>query len=281
VDLVNTEQEAFWSEFAPIWVELEAELEQIAGPPGRLAMDRLHLAPGQRVIDLGCGIGTTTVELAGRVSPGGEVLGVDIAEPMLDGGRERVAALALDNVSFLHADVQAHDLGGAQFDAAYSRFGVMFFADPVAAFTNVRRALRPGGRLSFASWQSVFDNEWMLIPGAAIASVTGIPPQLPGPGSPGPFSLADADHVASVLKAAGFQHVDIVPHADTVVLTEEQIPARARTSMRTGAGREALRDADEETRARALVAIEDALRARLHDGEVRVSRGVLLVGADG
>jgi SAM-dependent methyltransferase len=280
VDLVNTEQEAFWSELAPTWVQLEAELEQIGGPPGHLAMDRLYLTPGQRVIDLGCGTGATTVELARRVSPGGEVLGVDIAEAMLDGGRERVAALALDNVTFLHADVQVHDLGGAQFDAAYSRFGVMFFSDAVAAFTNVRRALRPDGRLSFASWQSVFENEWMLIPGAAIASVTGMPPQLPGPGSPGPFSLADADHVASLLKAAGLQHVDIVPHADTVVLTEDQIPARARTSMRTGAGREALRDADDETRARALVAIEDALRARLHNGEVRLSRGVLLVVAE-
>jgi SAM-dependent methyltransferase len=182
-------------------------------------------------------------------------------------------------VTFLHADVQVHDLGGGEFDAAYSRFGVMFFADPVAAFTNVRRALRPDGRLSFASWQSVFDNEWMLIPGAAIASVTGMPPQLAGPGLPGPFSLADADLVASLLKAAGFRHVDIVPHSDAVVLTEEQIPARARTSLRTGAGREALRDADEETRARALVAVEEALRAKLLNGEVSLSRGVLLVGA--
>jgi len=279
VDLVNTEQEAFWSEFAPTWLELEAVLEQVAAPPGRLAMDRLLLTPGQRVIDIGCGTGATTVELAGRVSPGGEVLGVDIAAPMLDGARARVASLAVNNVTFLHADVQVHDLGGAEFDAAYSRFGVMFFADPVAAFTNVRRALRPDGRLSFASWQSVFDNEWMLIPGAAIASVTGMPPQLPGPGSPGPFSLADADHVASLLKAAGFQHVDIVAHTDAVVLTEEQIPARARSSLRTGAGREALRDADEETKARALVAVEEALRAKLHNGEVSLSRGVLLVGA--
>ncbi|HLY81876.1 MAG TPA: methyltransferase domain-containing protein, partial [Acidimicrobiales bacterium] len=85
MDLVNTEQEAFWSEFAPTWLELEAVLEQVAAPPGRLAMDRLPLTPGQRVIDLGCGTGATTVELAGRVSPGGEVLGVDIAAPMLDG----------------------------------------------------------------------------------------------------------------------------------------------------------------------------------------------------
>src|SRR5207302_1573289 len=90
------------------------------------------------------------------------------------------------------------------FDAAYSRFGVMFFGDPVAAFTNLRRALRPGGRLAFVCWQNVFANEWMLVPGAAAASVTGSLPQMPEPDAPGPFSLAEPDRVRSILGAAGF-----------------------------------------------------------------------------
>ncbi len=273
----NIEQAEFWSQLAPVWLELEDRLEEVSGLPGQLAMDRLELLPGQRVVDLGCGSGRTTLELASRVGPGGEVTGVDITAEMLARARERAARLGAGNIEFVHADVQVHDLGEARFDAAYSRFGVMFFTDPVAAFANVRRALRPGGVLSFVCWQSVFDNEWMLIPGAAVATVTGSLPQMPGPDEPGPFSLADPGRVRAVLDAAGFDSVAIAPHADQVVTSEARIPEVALTSIRVGGVREALRDADQETRDRALAAIEEALRARLQDGQVRASRGVLLV----
>ena len=274
---VNIEQAEFWSQLAPAWLELEDQLEEVGRLPGELAMDRLDLLPGQKVVDLGCGSGTTTLELAARVGPGGEVAGVDISAEMLARGRERAARAGTGNIEFVHADVQVHDLGEARFDAAYSRFGVMFFADPATAFANVRRALRPGAALSFVCWQSVFDNEWMLIPGAAVASVTGSLPPMPGPGEPGPFSLADPGRVRAVLEAAGFGSVAVEPHGDQVVISEDRIPEVALTSVRVGGVREALRDADQQTRERALAAIEEAMRARLHDGQVRASRGVLLV----
>jgi SAM-dependent methyltransferase len=277
VAFANIEQAEFWSQLAPTWLELEDQLEEVGRLPGQLAMDRLELRPGQRVVDLGCGSGRTTLELASRVGPDGEVVGVDIAAEMLARGRDRAARLGTANIEFLHGDVQAHDLGEARFDAAYSRFGVMFFTDPVAAFANVRRALRPGGALSFVCWQSVFDNEWALVPGAAVATVTGSLPTMPGPAEPGPFSLADPGRVRAVLDAAGFDSVAIAPHADQVVISEDRIPEVALTSIRVGGVREALRDADDQTRQRALAAIEDALRARLQDGQVRASRGVLLV----
>ena len=274
---VNIEQAEFWSQLAPAWLELEDQLEEVGRLPGELAMDRLDLLPGQKVVDLGCGSGTTTLELAARVGPCGEVAGVDISAEMLARGRERAARAGAGNIEFVHADVQVHDLGEARFDAAYSRFGVMFFADPVAAFANVRRALRPGAALSFVCWQSVFDNEWMLIPGAAVASVTGSLPPMPGPGEPGPFSLADPGRVRAVLEAAGFGSVAVEPHGDQVVISEDRIPEVALTSVRVGGVREALRDADQQTRERALAAIDEAMRARLQDGQVRASRGVLLV----
>jgi SAM-dependent methyltransferase len=277
VAFVNIEQAEFWSQLAPTWLELEDQLEEVGRLPGELAMDRLDFLPGQKVVDLGCGSGTTTLELAARVGPGGEVAGVDISAEMLARGRERAARAGAGNIEFVHADVQVHDLGEARFDAAYSRFGVMFFADPVAAFANVRRALRPGAALSFVCWQSVFDNEWMLIPGAAVASVTGSLPPMPGPGEPGPFSLADPGRVRAVLEAAGFGSVAVEPHGDQVVISEDRIPEVALTSVRVGGVREALRDADQHTRERALAAIEEAMRARLQDGQVRASRGVLLV----
>jgi SAM-dependent methyltransferase len=276
-DFANTEQAEFWSNLAPTWIELEDQLEEVSGLPGELAMDRLELRPGQQVIDLGCGSGGTTLELAARVSPGGEVTGVDISAAMLARARDRAARQHVGNVEFVHADVQVQDLGEARFDGAYSRFGVMFFADPVAAFANIRRALRPGGVLSFVCWQSAFDNEWMLVPVAAVAEVTGSLPPMPGPGEPGPFSLADPGRAAAVLDAAGFGSVDVTPHADHVVASENRIPEIAQASARVGGVREALRDADDGTRRQALAAIEGALRARAQDGEVRVSRGVLVV----
>ena len=230
----NAQQAEFWSQLAPTWLEFEDQLEVVGGPPGQLAMDRLELLPGQRVIDLGCGSGRTTVELAARVSPRGAVTGVDISAEMLARARERAARLHVANAEFVHADVQVHDLGEASFDAAYSRFGVMFFADPVAAFGNIRRALRPGGLLSFTCWQSVFEDEWMLIPGAAVAEVTGALPPMPGPDEPGPFSLADPDRVRAVLDAAGSGSIAIAPHADYVVIGEDRIPEAARTTVRVG-----------------------------------------------
>jgi hypothetical protein len=123
----------------------------------------------------------------------------------------------------------------------------------------------------------VFDNEWMLIPGAAVAEVTGSLPEMPGPGEPGPFSLADPGRVRTVLEGAGFDAVAIVSHADHVVISEDRIPEVALASVRVGRVREMLREAGQQTRERALAAIEEALHARVQDGEVRVSRGVLLV----
>jgi SAM-dependent methyltransferase len=280
VAFANIEQAEFWSRLAPTWLELEDQLEEVGRLPGQLAMDRLELLPGQRVVDLGCGSGRTTLELASRVGHDGVVAGVDISAEMLVRGRERAARPGAGNIEFLHADIQVHDMGEARFDAAYSRFGVMFFTDPVAAFANIRRALRRRGVLSFVCWQSVFDNEWMLIPGAAVAAVTGSLPAMPGLGEPGPFSLADPDRVHAVLDAAGFDSVAIEPHADQVVINEARIPEVALTSIRVGGVREALRESDQQTRGRALAAIEEALRARLQDGEVRASRGVLLVTAN-
>ena len=175
--------------------------------------------------------------------------------------------------------MQADDLGEAVFDAAFSRCGVMFFAEPIAAFANVRRALRPGGLLSFVCWQNVFENEWMLVPGMAVASVTGSVPPLPAPGEPGPFSLADPDHVQAVLTGAGFDRIDVMPHNDAVVRAEDRIADIARISTRVGAARDALRDADDGTRRRAVEAVESALRERAEDGYVRASRAVWLVTA--
>jgi SAM-dependent methyltransferase len=274
----NAEQAEFWSGVAPTWIELEAQFERIGGPPGRLVMDRLALSSGQRVVDVGCGLGPTTRALAAQVGDTGEAVGVDISEEMLAGARRHAERDGIGNVRFVLADVQEHDLGEGGFDAAFSRFGVMFFADPVAAFSNIRRSLRPDGQLAFVCWQTVFDNEWMLVPGMAAMSVVGDLP-MPGPDEPGPFSLADPDKVRSMLGAAGFGQVEVEPHNDVIVESEDRIPHVVDASVRMGPAREALREAPPELHEKVRCAVEDALRQRVEGGELRASRGVLLVTA--
>jgi hypothetical protein len=157
----------------------------------------------------------------------------------------------------------------------------MFFSDPVAAFANVRRALgeQGQGRLSFACWQNAFENEWMLVPGMAVMTATGSPPPMPEPGQPGPFSLADADRVRTILTEAGFTDIDISPHNDLVTTPEADIPDVTRVSLRVGAAREALKDADEATRHKAYDAVVEALQGKVEGGQLRLTRGVLLVTA--
>lgn len=278
MESVNSEQAEFWSALAPSWLELEDQLELISGLPGQIAMDQLSLENGQRVIDLGCGTGSTTLELAARVGPEGEVVGVDIADEMLAAGRQRVQRKGVSNVRFLQADAQSQDLGDGRFDAAFSRFGVMFFADPQAAFSNVRRAMRSEGRLCFVCWQSPFENDWMLVPATAAMSVLG-PLPVPEPDAPGPFSLADPARVRTILEGSGFDQVEVMARNDVVTIDEDRIPQVVQTSTRVGIVRYALREVDEETRSKVLAAVEEALRTRVQDGEVRSNRGFNVVSA--
>lgn len=275
----NDEQGQFWTELAPTWLELADQLEQVSERPGQLAMDRLQLASGQRVLDVGCGTGHTTIQLARRVAPEGTAVGLDIAAPMLEGARQRAADSGVSNVEFVQADAQVHDFEPGSYDRAYSRFGVMFFSDPDAAFANIGQALGESGVLSFACWQEVFANEWMFVPAAAAAEVVGSLPPMPGPGEPGPFSLADVDRVRRILDGAGFADVDVAPVTDEVTTSAGRVPELAHRSTRVGAVRELLRDADDDTRRRCLDAIEAALLRKSVDGEVRLSRAVLLVRA--
>lgn len=274
----NAEQAEYWAQRAPAWMAFEQTFEHVSGPLGRQAMDLLDLAPGMVVLDVGCGTGGTTLQLAERVAPGGSVLGVDISPPLLERARAKAAA-ANAEATFTEADAQTHDLGEHRFDAAYSRFGVMFFADPVEAFTNIRRSLRPGATLSFVAWREVFANEWILVPAIATITTLGVTPEPSVPDEPGPFALADPERVRKLLTEAGFGAVEVRPHADAVTFPEERIPAFAEASTRMGLVAELLDEAGEERRRDVVEAIEAVLRERAGGGVVSFSRAALLVTA--
>jgi len=201
----NAGQLEQWAREGEQWVAEAGRYDTMLEPFGQAVLAAASLSPGERVADVGCGNGALTIDAARRVGPTGMAVGIDISAPMLDLARRRATQAGVGNVEFVEADAQVCRFGGGGLDAVLSRFGVMFFDDPEAAFANLAGALRPGGRLAFACWQDLFQNEWMLIPGAAVAQHVGLPEMEPG--APGPFALADAGRVEHLLTSARFQDV--------------------------------------------------------------------------
>lgn len=201
----------YWNDRGPVWVEHRERLDAMLAPLGEAAIARLHPDPGEHVLDIGCGTGTTSLELARLVGNSGQVTGVDVSAPMLDEARRRAADARLGNVSFVVADAGVHQFEPRHFDAAFSRMGIMFFAEAAAGFTNLQRALRPGGRLTFVCWRAPEENSWVTEPGRAVAEVLG-PAEPMDPNAPGPFSLASADQISSILTIAGLVDIDITPY---------------------------------------------------------------------
>ncbi|MCC6557083.1 MAG: methyltransferase domain-containing protein [Polyangiaceae bacterium] len=274
----NADQIKHWNEIAgPAWVAAHEMITAQIRPLGEIAMARAAFAPGERVIDVGCGCGETTLEIARRVGASGEVLGIDVSAPMLE--RAVQAAAGTPCARFEAADAQTIDLPAGSFDALYSRFGVMFFSDPRAAFANLRRALRPGARLVFVCWRSAMENPWMLTPMRAV--MQHIPFQPPDPSAPGPFAFADGGKVRGILEGAGFSGVALEP-VDmplTVGGPGADLEAVVGFLLRMGPARAAVAGAPEEARAAAARAVLDAVEPFRTGEGVRMPSAAWLVTA--
>ncbi|HEX2577498.1 MAG TPA: methyltransferase domain-containing protein [Aquihabitans sp.] len=207
VDPSNAAQLAAWDgEEGAYWAAHADRYDRSVAPLHRRLLAEAAIAPGERVLDIGCGTGQTTRDAA-RASGNGEALGVDLSAGMLDVARDRASAEGVANATFVQADAQVHPFEAGSFDVAVSRTGAMFFGDPAAAFANVGSAMRPGGRLVMATWASLADNEWMREIAGALAAGRDLP--TPPPDAPGPFSLSDEGHVRSLLGGAGFVDVEL------------------------------------------------------------------------
>ena len=195
------------------WAEVREPLELQLAPLGRHALAALAPRPGESVLDIGCGGGETALDLARAVAPDGTVVGIDISAAALAFARR--AAKGRERVRFVQADAQVFPLEPASFDTTFSRFGVMFFADPTEAFLNIRRSLRPKGRLAFVCWRALEENPLDILPLRAASA--HLPPQpAPDPDAPGPFAFANAGRVCGILERAGFAEIEIAARDELV-----------------------------------------------------------------
>lgn len=271
------DQLEFWDQRAPAWDEHADVVERFASRFGGPAMDRLGLRPGQHVADVGCGPGVTTLELGRRLGPDGSATGVEVSPRMVEAARARATAAGAANVRFDVADLGAGPLG--PFDAAYSRFGSMFFPDPAAAFSNLARSIRPGGRYAATVWAELDANAWMFLPTLLGAEPLGTELSLPGPGEPGPFSLADPDHTARLLESSGFQDVELVRIEHDRTFDEAGAAAAVGEMLAVGPHGAAWAAAEPEVRAAAVDAVVAGCEAHREGSVFRLPAAAYVVSA--
>jgi ubiquinone/menaquinone biosynthesis C-methylase UbiE len=274
----NADQIAYWNgPSGQHWTDRQPMQDVLLAPVSQALIESAGVKAGERVIDVGCGCGSTSIELAERVAPAGFVLGVDISTPMLARARE----LAPKNlpVDFVLADATVYPFDPRHFDLVASRFGVMFFADPVISFANLRTALRPSGRLAFACWREPRENPWMMVPlQAAYKHVPKLPQQ--GPEDPGPFAFAVEERVNRILREAGFTDISMEPHNLTLdVAIGRGLDAAVQGALEIGPASRALAEHPAEVRAAASQSIREALTPFVRGESVLLPASIWLVTA--
>lgn len=261
----NADQIEYWGGTAgERWAKGQEKLDAMLEPFGHAVMDAVNVGLGERVIDIGCGCGATSLQLGERVSLLGQVLGVDISGPMLRRAGERASQAAATNVGFAMADASTYQFEPGAADLIFSRFGVMFFRNPVDAFANLRHALRPEGRLAFVCWRALDRNPWVRVPRDAV--LKHLPaPEPAAPHEPGPFAFADSERVNTILREAGFRGIVMETH-QIKVRVDGSLNDAVKDIVEYGPTSRLLEEAEPKARAAAIAEIREALKSH-HDGE--------------
>jgi ubiquinone/menaquinone biosynthesis C-methylase UbiE len=274
----NSAEIAFWNgPGGRRWVNRQEVWDRVLQPVVTAALERAAVRPGERVIDIGCGAGATTIALARLVGAAGRVVGIDVSRPMLARAAERLTPDL--PIELVLADATSHAFAPGGFDLLFSRFGVMFFAEPIRAFANLRAALRPGGRLLFACFRSPQENPFVML---ALRAATAHVPPLPklGPEDPGPFSFADQERVRRILDGAGFRSIAHEPFdCELDVAAGGGLDAAVASALEIGPASRAIEDQPPEIRGAAADAIRNAFAAHQRGSAVLLPAAVWLVSA--
>jgi SAM-dependent methyltransferase len=274
----NADQIAYWNgPGGQRWTDRQQAQDIMLAPVADILIDRARVKAGERIIDVGCGCGATTSALAQKAGPKGHVLGVDISAPML--ARARQVASAGLGIDFALADATVYPFEPASFDLLVSRFGVMFFAEPALSFANMRRALRPSGRLTFACWREPRENPWLMMPLQAVYRHVPKLPQL-GPEDPGPFAFASEPRVNRILSEAGFLGV-AMERCDLAldIAIGRGLEAAVEAALEIGPASRALEGQPAELRAAATHSIREALAPFAKAGTVPLAASIWIVTA--
>ena len=273
----GNEQAELWNgSSGRAWVDTQPLLDQVLQPFEDMLVDAVRARRPRRVLDVGCGTGATTLAVARLLGADGHCTGIDISEPMLAMARARAERDRIP-ADFIRADAQDYPLEPAGFDMLISRFGVMFFADPVQAFANLRRAAAHDAQLRFIAWRSAAENPFMTAAERAAAPfLPTLPPRRPD--APGQFAFANAARVHSILADGGWNGIDIRPVDVVCTLPEQELPHYL---TRLGPVGGVLQDADEPTRRRVLDAVRPAFDPFIHGAEVRFTAACWMIGATG
>jgi SAM-dependent methyltransferase len=271
---LHAEQVAFWNGPAVTrWITKQEQMDAALAPVADATIELAKAREGERVLDIGCGSGATSLALAPLVGPAGHITGLDVSAPMIELARSRSAGMT--NVDWLLVDAATNEFEPHSIDLLFSRFGVMFFGDPIPAFANMRRALRPDGRLVFACWRPLSENPWMLVPLQAVQPLVPPSPK-PDPHDPGPFAFADPQWVTHILTKAGFTPPRYAPF-DFAMSLGSGLDEAVEQATSMGAAARALRDQPDATLQAARKTVRTALAPHLKAGVVALPGAVWLV----
>jgi SAM-dependent methyltransferase len=275
----NAEQIAEWNgAMGQLWAEKQQEIDVVVVPFGNAALKKAAPQPGERVIDIGCGCGDTTIEIARIVGERGTVLGVDVSQPMLAVARSHATQARCRNLEFRHADASEADLPTDR-DLLFSRFGVMFFSQPTPAFSHMRKSLRVGGRCVFVCWRTPRDNAWAMVPLTAARAALGVTPPPADPHAPGPFAFADDERLRGILEDSGFRDVGF-QRFDTLLTLGATPRDAAERALRVGPTSRFVREVGMEHLPKIRDAVEHAFaRLAAPDGGVLLEGSTWIVSA--
>ena len=277
--VVNVDQQQFWNEVkGDFWVTLKVRIDALLLPFGTTALKTLEARPSERILEIGCGTGATSNKLAELVGSTGEVTAVDLSKPMLDKARASALEKGSDVLTFREADAEVYPFAENHYDAVFSRFGVMFFDDPIAAFRNIRRAVKPKGRLAYVCWASRKDNPWIRVPTGASRPFLDIPAP-PPQDSPGQFAMERKERITEILVESGWSDITIkkfeIDHFMGITLNDA-----ASFICQMGPMSEPFAGATSKVQVECVAAVEEALQPFNGKDGVRMKFSTWVVGAN-